>query len=94
METAVRQFLRDPDSARFSQVVLDRNSGKACGYVSGRNGFGGYGDPRHFIYSTGSQTILQPEEGLILSAGDGVKQSQMQMDYFTLALQLCPKVSP
>jgi hypothetical protein len=45
------RYLRDPDSARFDRAFVSWFSGNAvvCGLVTGRNGFGGYGQPVRFV---------------------------------------------
>lgn len=60
---AVRQQLRDPESARFSGVYVHRGpSGAAvCGRVNAKNGFGGYtGDSDFFVI--GSAAVLETDE--------------------------------
>ncbi|RWR50638.1 hypothetical protein EOW65_06710 [Sinirhodobacter ferrireducens] len=44
MEDAIRSQLRDPDSAKFSDIVADGNSAMitVCGNVNSKNGYGGY----------------------------------------------------
>ncbi len=39
---AVREQLRDPDSAKFRNVAKDRGTDHWCGDVNARNGMGGY----------------------------------------------------
>lgn len=60
----VRDRLRDPESARFSYVAT-MPSGNVCGLVNAKNGFGGYGGPRGWIYwtATDSVMIMQPGPG-------------------------------
>jgi len=38
----VRESLKDPDSAKFSEVSTAGNGLVACGLVNAKNGFGGY----------------------------------------------------
>ena len=73
-EAVVRASLRDPDSAKFSDVTAHRSpvgTGaspapiQVCGTVNSRNGFGGYVGPRRFIVTDGTGVaIIDP-------AGDG-----------------------
>lgn len=42
VEAAVRNRLKDPDSAVFRDVLFDKLYGVACGKVNAKNGFGGY----------------------------------------------------
>lgn len=48
-ETAVKQHLRDPQSAQFSDVTVNVES--VCGFVNSKNGFGGYSGKVPFIVS-------------------------------------------
>lgn len=43
------ETLRDPDSARFSQVRVTR-PGVVCGQVNGKNAFGAYAGAEPFVY--------------------------------------------
>lgn len=45
------RHLRDPGSARFDRAFVSWFSGSAvvCGFVAGRNGFGGYAQPVRFV---------------------------------------------
>ncbi len=60
-ETVVKERLRDPGSAEFSDLkVYWAEGGKSatvCGYVNSRNGFGGMSGQRAFI--TSSLVIIQ-----------------------------------
>lgn len=46
VKAAVRDKLRDPESAQFSSVKLV--AGLVCGEVNSKNGFGGYVGKQHF----------------------------------------------
>jgi hypothetical protein len=62
-EELVRQRLRDPNSAEFSNVHVIPSSlpGRTtvCGIVNARNGFGGMTGPRHFV--AGDTVVLEGE---------------------------------
>lgn len=60
-QDAVRQRLRDPDSAEFSEIHVSRRAGvvAVCGYVNSRNGFGGMGGRQRFI--SGGATGLEED---------------------------------
>lgn len=64
-EDRVRQTLRDPGSAEFSQVQVyvpdDGGPMVTCGYVNSRNGFGGMSAPKPFI--AGATVILEEQVG-------------------------------
>ncbi len=51
-ETLIKNRLRDPSSAEFSSIEVQRVPGFApvvCGLVNSRNGFGGMSGPQRFI---------------------------------------------
>lgn len=51
-EGYVRAHLRDPESAKFTDVTMIKVGGAPyaiCGWVNGKNGFGGYSGPRRFF---------------------------------------------
>ncbi len=47
-EQAVREKLRDPDSAKFRNVSGDKIDGQWCGEVNAKNGMGGYAGWQRF----------------------------------------------
>lgn len=51
-ENAVREALKDPDSARFYGTKTFPN-GNACGYVNAKNSYGGYAGKTPFAYISG-----------------------------------------
>lgn len=55
-KTAVKQFLIDPDSAKFSEVENGK-SNSVCGYVNSKNRMGGYAGNTAFIYNTVIHTV-------------------------------------
>lgn len=58
---AVRDKLRDPDSAQFGTIVV-RDKPEfgvvVCGMVNTKNGFGGYSGEQPFIFANGSAEVL------------------------------------
>ena len=66
-QTAVRNRLRDPNSAQFSDVYFTRAQlgGRritvVCGRVNSRNGFGGYSGTQRFIASGNDLVFLEEE---------------------------------
>lgn len=52
VETAVKDKLTDPDSAKFSEILT--KDGVTCGVVNSKNRMGGYSGPRTFLYKQGS----------------------------------------
>ncbi|WP_447754285.1 hypothetical protein [Sphingopyxis fribergensis] len=57
-ENAVKRELRDPESAQFSDVVVNVES--ACGFVNSKNGFGGYVGRQPFVVVGEEATLLEP----------------------------------
>ncbi len=53
------KYMRDPESAKFSNVTLRQRRGHEvlCGDVNAKNGFGGYGGVRPFVASNTALTI-------------------------------------
>lgn len=52
VESGVRGAMKDPDSARFGSISAsksDKGVISVCGYVNGRNSFGGYTGEQPFI---------------------------------------------
>jgi len=56
-ETAVKRELRDPDSARFSDVTVNVES--ACGFVNSKNGYGGYAGRQPFVVVGSDATLIE-----------------------------------
>lgn len=49
VESNVRARLKDPDSAKFSEVTFNAAKGAGCGYVNAKNSMGGYTGTSHFV---------------------------------------------
>ena len=49
-ENAIREGLRDPESARFREVKRNTSTGAVCGYLNAKNAYGGYVGEAPFIY--------------------------------------------
>jgi len=62
-ESAVRERLTDPSSARFSgaQVHYFQGVPVACGYVNAKNSFGGYAGTSRYIYGGGVGTFIETD---------------------------------
>ena len=61
-ESKVQSLLKDPDSAKFSEVRYVRNQSGvfvACGYVNAKNGFGGYKGKERFVTNGMEVTVLE-----------------------------------
>ena len=66
---AVKARLNDPQSAQFRQIIRVAPA-IACGHVSAKNGFGGYGQPQAFIVAGGANHAgahLQGDRGFMQS---------------------------
>jgi len=65
-KTTVAGMLRDPGSASFARVHWTRYRGKlaVCGEVSGRNGFGGYGERMKFVSLDGQVYLIGANTGM------------------------------
>lgn len=63
VKAAVSSMLKEPASARFSNVQHSVRRGKfvVCGEVSGRNGFGAYGESMPFVAVDGKVHIVSPD---------------------------------
>lgn len=51
VESGIRSRLKDPDSAKFGEMVAGTDASGAtrvCGWVNAKNSFGGYGGPQIF----------------------------------------------
>lgn len=63
MKAAVKEHLRDPDSAQFKDLTIARIGSQflsGCGKVNSRNGFGAMSGYYDFIYqASGDVTIRQ-----------------------------------
>lgn len=55
-EDAVRNAMRDPDSATFRNV--ESREGVVCGEVNGKNGYGGYAGFRRFSYNPADKKVV------------------------------------
>lgn len=53
-EGAVKNQLRDPESAQFSDVTVNVES--ACGFVNSKNGYGGYSGKKPFV-AVGTENV-------------------------------------
>lgn len=51
-EEAVRQNLKDPDSAKFGEFYYNEKTGRACLAVNAKNAMGGYTGERHALLVT------------------------------------------
>lgn len=91
VERAVRQSLRDPDSARFQGVQVFYRTGAACGYVNARNALGGYVGFTHFTMTPDGSVEFEPradaDHG---SPEDRLAAVQKNIAYLRKVLANCP----
>jgi hypothetical protein len=55
-KAAIMKRLKDPESARFSEIAVKGNN--VCGLVNAKNSMGGYVGPRPFVHNTESKVTL------------------------------------
>lgn len=75
---AIRDMLKDPESARFGEAIGRVKHGQrvACGFVNGRNSFGGYAGEQRWV--------VLPDKNLALIRGvDGARFDQTWNRYCT-----------
>jgi hypothetical protein len=60
IENEVKGALSDPESARFSRVVINKETKFACGYVNSKNNLGGYTGNRMFVAGVGKGVEMAP----------------------------------
>ena len=86
VKAAVADMMRDPDSARFSGIYAMRlpdGSIDVCGWVSGRNGFGGMGQEIPFkasIFASGrayATSIANPAVTAVMCNDAGLFSQDM-----------------
>lgn len=58
-EDAIRAMLKDPESAKFSDVRA--NASMVCGKVNAKNSYGGYPGSKRF-YVTDSKAIVESDD--------------------------------
>ena len=51
IKNAVRESLNDPESAKFSKITFNSQTGYGCGLVNARNKLGGYVGKKRFVVS-------------------------------------------
>jgi len=62
--SAVREMMKDPESARFSDVLAVTNSKQItsiCGQVNAKNSYGGYAGAKSFVYYKNKAFLLLEE---------------------------------
>ena len=64
-KAAVTARLKDPESARFTDIVVKGD--RICGRVNAKNSFGGYVGPRFWIYETVAGTTMIADQNQEIS---------------------------
>jgi hypothetical protein len=90
VEQAVRDRLRDPDSAIFRDVHYYSNNQVGCGMVNAKNGMGGYVGYRAFILFPDGDLRFEPEgTGEFGLPEQRLEAAQKTLNFITLAQQSC-----
>jgi hypothetical protein len=102
----LRQSLKDPDSANFTDVVLYRDQigdddlaghYSLCGQVNAKNGFGGYSGPQGFVSSAlfkKGNDESGPLSALPTIAMDDSIDLTVSQTYSTEVAQFCKDATP
>ena len=61
IQNVVRDSLKDPDSAKFSKVMFNRQTGAGCGLVNAKNQLGGYVGNKIFVATLDGVFSIDPE---------------------------------
>jgi hypothetical protein len=69
VEARVKGHLKDPDSAKFSQLNISKDGSVGCGFVNAKNSMGGYTGDQFFMLV--GEELRTPKEG------DGVDASNL-----------------
>ncbi len=59
IERAVKSYLNDPDSAKFSRVSFNRENGFGCGLVNSKNRMGGYVGNKYFLAHVSGTAVFE-----------------------------------
>jgi hypothetical protein len=106
LQVNLRQVLKDPDSAKYSDLVLYRDQigdddfaghYSLCGYVNAKNGFGGYSGPQGFVSSAlfkKGDDKSGPLSALPTIAMDDPIDLAASETYSTEAVQFCKDATP
>lgn len=96
--------LLDPPSARFSnQIIKHDDAGKVkylCGFVQGKNSFGGYAQPAIFAVEPDANrtfighNVLRPEDTTSPEYGEGIKFLNLACGKDQPGDIVVPEVSP
>jgi len=74
-QDAVANELRDPDSAKFRNVMVGPRYNTVCGQVSGKNAFGGYAQPIRFTYHDIDGVKL--EDAILAGTNPGIRRLEL-----------------
>jgi hypothetical protein len=106
LQVNLRQALKDPDSAEYTDVVLYRDliggddlAGhySLCGFVNAKNGFGGYSGPQGFVSSAwfkkGDDESGPLSAGPTIAMDDPIDLTASQT-YSAAAADFCKEAKP
>ncbi|MFT3730368.1 MAG: hypothetical protein QM780_02935 [Hyphomicrobium sp.] len=55
-------MLKNPESARFREVTIDRKTRAVCGYINGTNSYGGYAGEMKFVGDKEMVYLIKPND--------------------------------
>ena len=86
----VASVLKDPESARFSNVWLGPDGKYACGEVNARNSMGGYTGRTSFMLQRSSGRVeLDPDEATNGTAAERLEQIEKKLKFLDDVRRLC-----
>jgi hypothetical protein len=90
VKSSVRENLKDPASAMFTQVEFNPATGAGCGFVNAKNGMGGYTGRTHFVLDKRGSVNFEPPR----DDGEGTIEQRLEsldksLAYNTLVLEQC-----
>jgi hypothetical protein len=90
IESGVRENLKDPASAMFTQVEFNPATGAGCGFVNAKNGMGGYTGKIGFILDKDGSIRFEPPR----DDGEGTLETRLEnanksLAYITRVIEQC-----
>lgn len=86
---AVRAQLKDPASAIFHEVKVNKENGAACGLVNAKNAMGGYVGKRGFLKTSGGDVELEPSGEAYGSTAAKIEALQAQIAFIEKVQKEC-----
>lgn len=95
VQNTVRAGLKDPESARFSDVRISADGKYACGEVNAKNAMGGYVGSVGFLLQLSTKRVeLMPQERAGLNSLERLEVVQKQIKFVEDSMRLCDKAPP